>query len=225
MKYAIVFVLASVSALAQTPAQAVPAAALPPDFFENKVRPILAENCYDCHTAAEMGGLRVDSRERLLQGGKSGPAVMPGDPDKSLLIQAIRQTGDLKMPKGGKLKPSDVQALTDWVKMGAPWPETKAVVSTSPVKVITTEQRAFWSFQPLKDPPIPSVKEKSWAKTNIDHFVLAKLEAKGMKPVAPADKRALIRRVTLDLTGLPPTPEEVEAFVADKSPNAYEKVV
>src|ERR1700722_4127782 len=172
MKYAIVFAIASVFAFAQAPAPAVPAAALPPDFFENKVRPVLAENCYDCHTSAEMGGLRVDSRERLLQGGKSGPAVMPGDPDKSLLIQAIRQTGDLKMPKGGKLKPSDVQALTDWVKMGAPWPETKAVVSTSPVKLITTEQRAFWSFQPLKDPPIPSVKEKSWAKTNIDHFVL-----------------------------------------------------
>ena len=124
MKYAIVIVLATVSAFAQ---------ALPSDFFENKVRPVLAENCYDCHTSAEMGGLRVDSRERLLQGGKSGPAVMPGDPDKSLLIQAVRQSGDLKMPKGGKLKPAEIQALTDWVKSGAPWPETKtAAVSTSP---------------------------------------------------------------------------------------------
>src|ERR1700723_1244801 len=155
MKYAIVFVLASVSAFAQAPAPAVPAAALPPDFFENKVRPVLAENCYDCHTSAEMGGLRVDSRDRLLQGGKSGPAVMPGDPDKSLLIQAVRQSGDLKMPKGGKLKPAEVQALTDWVKMGAPWPETKMTTSSaapiSPTKVITPEQRAFWSFQPLKD--------------------------------------------------------------------------
>src|ERR1700728_3780812 len=145
MKYAIVFVLASVSACAQAPAPAVPAAALPPDFFENKVRPVLAENCYDCHTSAEMGGLRVDSRERLLQGGKSGPAVMPGDPDKSLLIQAVRQSGDLKMPKGGKLKPAEIQALTDWAKSGAAWPETKAAVSTSPVKVITPEQRAFLS--------------------------------------------------------------------------------
>ena len=103
-----------------------------------------------------MGGLRVDSRERLLQGGKSGPAMMPGDPDKSLLIQAVRQTGDLKMPKGGKLKPEEVQALTEWVKMGAPWPETKAAVQASPAKVITPEQRAFWSFQPLKDPAVPS---------------------------------------------------------------------
>jgi mono/diheme cytochrome c family protein len=219
MKYAIVAVLSVVVAFAQAPAQA-------PDFFENKVRPVLAENCYDCHTATEMGGLRVDSRDRLLQGGKSGPAIIAGDPDKSLLIQAVRQTGDLKMPKGGKLKPEQVQALTDWVKMGAQWPETKAAaVQTAPVKVITPEQRAFWSFQPLKDPVVPAVKEKSWAKTNIDHFVLAKLEAKGMKPVAQADRKTLIRRVTLDLTGLPPTPEEVDNFIADKSANAYEKVI
>src|SRR5271154_7099369 len=150
MKYVIVSVLAAGCALGQAPA----------DFFENKVRPILAENCYDCHTAAEMGGLRVDSRERLLQGGKSGPAVMPGDPDKSLLIQAVRQSGDLKMPKGGKLKPADVQVLADWVKMGAPWPETKmaAAAPAPPTKVITPEQRAFWSFQPLKDQAIPAVK-------------------------------------------------------------------
>jgi hypothetical protein len=215
MRHAIVFVVAVVSAYAQAPA----------DFFENKVRPILAENCYDCHTAAEMGGLRVDSRERLLLGGKSGPALMPGDPEKSLLIQAVRQSGDLKMPKGGKLKPAEIQTLADWVKMGAPWPEAKTAVQTSAVKLITPEQRAFWSFQPLNDPAIPAVKEKSWAKTNIDHFVLAKLEAKGMKPVGPADRRALIRRVTLDLTGLPPTPEEVEAFVSDKTPTAYEKVI
>ena len=183
MKYAILFALSVVCAFAQAPAPAPPAAAQDPDFFENKVRPVLAENCYDCHTSAEMGGLRVDSRERMLQGGKSGPAVMPGDPDKSLLIQAVRQTGDLKMPKGGKLKPAEIQALADWVKMGAPWPETKmtgaAAAPASPSKVITPEQRAFWSFQPLKDPAIPAVKEKSWAKTNIDHFVLAKLEAKG----------------------------------------------
>jgi Protein of unknown function (DUF1549)/Protein of unknown function (DUF1553)/Planctomycete cytochrome C len=224
MKYAILSVLTFIPAFAQAPAP--PTAAQAPDFFENKIRPILAENCYDCHTAAEMGGLRVDSRERLLQGGKSGPALMPGDPDKSLLIQAVRQSGDLKMPKGGKLKPAEVQALTDWVKMGAPWPETKTgAVQSSPGKVITPEQRAFWSFQLLKDPPVPSVKERSWAKTNIDHFVLAKLEAKGLRPVSPADRRTLIRRVTLDLTGLPPTPEEVDAFVSDKSPNAYEKVV
>ncbi len=228
MKYAILSALSVVCAFAQAPSPAPSSSAQGLDFFENKVRPILAENCYDCHTSAEMGGLRVDSRERILQGGKSGPAMMPGDPDKSLLIQAVRQSGDLKMPKGGKLKPAEIQALTDWVQMGAPWPETKMTTAAPPAapgKVITPEQRAFWSFQPLKDAVIPAVKEKSWAKTNIDRFVLAKLEAKGMKPVAPADRRALIRRVTLDLIGLPPTPEEVDAFVGDKSPNAYEKVV
>jgi mono/diheme cytochrome c family protein len=220
MRYAIVSVLAFGCAFGQTPA-----ASQAPDFFETKVRPILANNCYDCHSSAEMGGLRVDSRERLLAGGKSGPAIMPGDPDKSLLIQAVRQTGDLKMPKGGKLKPEEVEALAEWVKSGAAWPETKAAVQSAPVKVITPEQRAFWSFQPLRYPAIPAVKEKSWAKTNIDHFVLARLESKGMKPVAAADRRTLIRRVTLDLTGLPPTPDEVDAFVNDKSSNAYEKVV
>ena len=115
MKYAIVSALSLASAFAQAPS-----AAQSPDFFENKVRPVLAENCYDCHTSAEMGGLRVDSRERLLQGGKSGAAIVPGDPDKSLLIQAVRQSGDLKMPKGGKLKPAEVESLAEWVKMGAP---------------------------------------------------------------------------------------------------------
>src|SRR5271156_2175697 len=161
MKDAILTALSWVSAFAQAPVPRSSASALEPDFFENKVRPVLAENCYDCHTSAEMGGLRVDSRERLLQGGKSGPAVMPGDPDKSLLIQAVRQSGDLKMPKGGKLKPAEVQALTDWVKMGAPWPETQmtAAAPATPTKVITPEQRAFWSFQPLKEPAVPAVKE------------------------------------------------------------------
>src|SRR5271169_6497332 len=115
VRYAIVSVLTACSALAQAPASPTPSAAQAPDFFENKIRPVLAENCYDCHTAAEMGGLRVDSRDRLLQGGKSGPALTPGDPDKSLLIGAVRQTGDLKMPKGGKLKPAEIQALADWV--------------------------------------------------------------------------------------------------------------
>ena len=227
MKYAAVCAVSVVSAFAQSPSPAQASAAQGADFFENKVRPIFANNCYACHTSAESGGLRVDSRERLMKGGSSGPAIVPGDPEKSLLIQAVRQTGDLKMPQGGKLKPEEVQTLAEWIKMGAPWPEAKAgaAPASSPGKVITPQQRAFWSFQPLKDPPVPAVKEKSWAKTNIDHFVLAKLEAKGMKPVGPADRRTLIRRVTEDLIGLPPTPEEVEAFVNDKSPNAYEKVV
>lgn len=220
MRYALIFVACG-CALGQSPSVSQAS-----DFFENKIRPILANNCYDCHTSAEMGGLRVDSRERLLQGGKSGAAIVPADPEKSLLIQAVRQTGDLKMPKGGKLKADEVAALVEWVKAGAVWPATKASAApTTPTKVITPEQRAFWSFQPLKDPEVPAVREKSWPKTNIDHFVLARLESKGIKPVGQADRRTLIRRVTEDLTGLPPAPEEVEAFVNDKSANAYEKVV
>src|SRR5580658_5259301 len=102
-----------------------------PDFFENSVRPVLATNCYACHTNSELGGLRVDSRQSLLKGGKSGPALVPGDPEKSLLIQAVVQTGELKMPKGGKLKPAEIQALSEWVKMGAPWPEAPKAVTVS----------------------------------------------------------------------------------------------
>ena len=222
MRNAILFVAATLPMLAQTPVSSQGA-----DFFENKVRPLLANNCYDCHTTLQSGGLRVDSLVGLLKGGQSGPALVPGDPDKSLIIQAVKQTGDLKMPKGGKLKADEVATLVEWVKMGAPWPDAgkAAPATTTKDRVITPAQRAFWSFQPLKDEPPPAIKEKSWAKTDIDRFVLAKLEEKGMKPVALADRRTLIRRATLDLIGLPPTPEEVDAFVNDKSPKAFEKVV
>jgi mono/diheme cytochrome c family protein/cytochrome c553 len=197
------------------------------DFFETKVRPIFANVCSNCHGDAATSGLRVDSRESLLKGGSRGPALVPNDPDKSLMIQAVRQTGDLKMPKGGKLTPEEVQSLTEWVKMGAPWPQSKkilAATSAAPYK-ISPEQRAFWSFQALKTPATPSVKNAAWAKTAIDRFVLAKLESQGIPPAPPADRRTLIRRATFDLTGLPPTPEEIEAFEKDKSPQAFEKVV
>src|SRR5271163_4123383 len=139
-----------------------PPASAGPDFFENNVRPVLANNCYACHTGTELGGLRVDSRENLLKGGKSGPALVPGEPERSLLIQAVQQTGELKMPKGGKLKPAEIQALSEWVKMGAPWPEApKAVVAAAKPtgRVITAEQKAFWSFQPLKQPAVPKIKD------------------------------------------------------------------
>ena len=197
------------------------------DFFETKVRPIFADVCSKCHGEAATSGLRVDSRETLLQGGRRGPAIIPNDPDGSLLIQAVRQTGDLKMPKGGKLTPEEVQNLTEWVKMGAPWPKSKPIIATTtsaPYK-ISAEQRAFWSFQPLKMPATPAVKDARWAKTTIDRFVLAKLEAQGIPPAPAADRRTLIRRATFDLTGLPPTPEEIDAFEKDKSPQAFAKVV
>ena len=142
------------------------------------------------------------------------------------MIQAVRQTGELKMPKGGKLTPEDVQNLAEWVRMGAPWPRSRPLLVTSgaPFK-ISPEQRSFWSFQPLKMPATTQVRDSHWPKTNIDRLVLAKLEAKGIAPAPAADRRTLIRRATFDLTGLPPTPEEIDAFQKDKSPNAFAKVV
>ena len=183
----------AVSAFAATPA---PNSA---DFFESRIRPTLVNSCFACHAASELGGLRVDSREAILKGGKSGPAIVPGDPDKSLLVEAVRQTNPkLKMPMGGKLKPQEVDDLVAWVKAGAIWPASASPApSTANAKageyVITAEQRAFWSFQPLKSPAVPSLKDANWAKSDIDRFVLAKLEHEGLKPVAGANKRTLIR--------------------------------
>src|SRR5262249_4652826 len=209
------------------------------DFFESKIRPVLAANCYDCHTDQRMGGLRLDSRDALLKGGRSGPAIVPGDPEKSLLIAAVLQTGALKMPKGGVLKADEVSALVEWVRAGADWPSSTATetrnASTAAGKpsaaapassyVFKPEQRAFWSFQPLRKPAVPAVSHESWPKTDIDRFILARLEKEGLTPVPAADKRTLIRRATLDLTGLPPTIDEIEAFEKDDSADAFAKVV
>jgi hypothetical protein len=198
------------------------------DFFETKIRPILANNCYSCHTQSQLGDLRLDSSEAMLKGGSRGAAVVPGDPDKSLLISAVRQTNpDLKMPMGGKLKPAEVDDLVAWVKAGAVWPKSAAPIaaSTSAKYVIAPERKKFWSLVPLAYPAAPSVKDTKWPKTNLDRFVLANLEAQGMKPVGPASRHDLIRRATLDLTGLPPTPEETAAFEKDNSPDAFAKVV
>ncbi len=214
-------------AVAAAHAKLLPAAAQDSDFFENKVRPILANSCYSCHTDGAAANLHLDSRAALLKGGDSGPVLIPGDPANSLLIKAVQQTGHLKMPKGGKLTPAEVETLTDWVKMGAPWPAAPAVAA-EPLRAgdtLTPKQREFWSFQPLHLPEEPKVKDARWAKTPIDRFVLAKLEAEGLTPAAPADRHTLIRRATIDLIGVPPTPEEVEAFEKDKSPDAFAKVV
>jgi cytochrome c553 len=198
-----------------------------PDYFELKIRPLLATNCYSCHTDSALGGLRLDSREAMLKGGKRGPSLVPGDPEKSILIQAVRQTDPkLKMPMGSKLKDSEVEDLTAWVKAGAVWPKNSAPITKTEGKyVISPERRAFWSLQPLKDPPPPAVKDAKWAKSPIDKFILARLEKDGMKPVRPANKHDLLRRATLDLTGLPPTPDEIMAFDKDTSPDAFAKVV
>ena len=200
-----------------------------PEFFENKIRPILANNCFGCHTNSQLGGLRLDTLEGMKKGGKRGPAIIIGEPEKSPLIQAVRQTDpDLKMPSGGKLKQQDVADLEAWVKAGAAWPASTASAAT-PTKdgkyVLSPERRNFWSFLPLKSPQIPPVNDTKWSKTAIDRFVLARLEKEGIKPVAPATKHDLLRRSYLDLTGLPPTPDDYAAFDKDNSADAFAKVV
>jgi len=201
-----------------------------PDYFELKIRPLLATNCYACHTDSALGGLRLDSRESMLKGGSRGPSLVPGDPDKSILIEAVRQTDPkLKMPMGTKLKASEVEDLVAWVKAGAVWPKAAGPLTTTTKTdgkyVIPPERKVFWSLLPLKDPQPPAVKDAKWPKSPIDKFILARLEKDGMKPVRPASKHDLLRRATLDLTGLPPTPEEIAAFDKDTSPEAFARVV
>ncbi len=187
-------------------------------FFETKVRPLLADKCFKCHgPEKQKGGLRLDSAEAVKTGGDSGSSLLtPGKPDESLLLRAVRHAdGVEKMPPNEKLKDAEIADLAAWVKRGAPFPAAAKAVGSDPAK--------HWAFQPVVRPQLP---EHDARITNpIDAFVLAKLEAAGLKPAPPADRRTLIRRATFDLTGLPPTPEEVEAFLADESPDAFAKVV
>jgi mono/diheme cytochrome c family protein len=200
------------------------------DFFENRVRPIFANSCYFCHTDQQNGGFRIDDRKDFEKGGKHGPEVVPGSPEKSRLIQAVEGIGPIKMPAAGpKLTAQDIATLVAWVKAGAKWPDHLAPLGTTATTgVITDRQRKFWSFLPLQDQAVPAIKDRKyrhWAKTPIDNFVLARMEQEGLTPAAPADRRTLIRRATYDMTGLPPTEAEVEAFEHDRSANAWEKVV
>jgi hypothetical protein len=194
-------------------------------FFENKVRPILSDNCYQCHSTQAKkvkAGLWLDSREGVQKGGDNGPVVVLGDPDKSVLITAVKYTDpDLKMPPDDKkLTDAQIADLIAWVQMGAPDPRVATVAQKA-----WTDKAHWWAWQPLTKPEVPDVKESSWVQTPIDNFILAKLEERGLKPNPSANKRALIRRATFDLIGLPPTPEEVENFVNDESPDAFAKVV
>ncbi len=198
------------------------------EFFESKIRPVLVKNCSACHTATKLGGLEITSGAALLKGGNSGPAVVAGDPEHSLLIRAVSHTHErLKMPPAGKLGDEEIRNLTAWVKLGAIWPPDHAPGSARKEEGyrISSLQRAFWSFQPVMKPESPPVRDKTWVKSPIDNFILSTLEAKGLKPAAAASKRVLIRRAYFDLLGLPPKPEDVDAFVADNSPNAFAKVV
>lgn len=194
-------------------------------FFESRIRPLFAEKCYACHREARMGGLQLDSREHFLKGGKSGPIAVPGDPDASLIVRALRYNASPKMPPAGKLAAEQIALVENWVKAGAVWPQSEKTALASPVYFISAEQRAFWSFRPVKAVSPPKVKDVTWMRTEIDRFLAAKLEARGLHPVRQADRRTLIRRATYDLTGLPPSVEEVEAFERDSSPDAFAKVI
>lgn len=207
-------------------------AAIPPaqvEFFEARIRPLLVDNCYECHSLQSKkskGGLTVDSRDGLLKGGNTGPTIVPGDPEKSLLIKAVRYDDkELQMPpKNKKLSDEKIAYLVEWIKMGAPDPRTPTAALASS-EGISEQAKQHWAFQKAQQPPVPAVKNPRWVQTPLDPFVLAKLEAKNMRPGAKADKRALIRRASFDLTGLPPTLEEVQAFEADDSPDAFEHVI
>ncbi|MEX2261835.1 MAG: PSD1 and planctomycete cytochrome C domain-containing protein [Bryobacteraceae bacterium] len=221
------------SILAATGALCVPA--LPQtsgqvEFFEKRIRPVLAANCQACHNAkVKTAALDLSTAESFIHGGQSGALVSAGNPEESRLLKVISYDDRLKMPPTGKLKPEEIADLTAWVKMGAPWPGAALVAKSAPApdsfKGFTEEQKNFWAFQPVSDPKPPKVANAAWVKSPVDQFILARLEEKGLQPAPPADKLVLLRRATFDLTGLPPTEQEIRDFLADNSPDAFAKVV
>jgi mono/diheme cytochrome c family protein len=211
------------------------------EFFETRVRPVIVNRCLDCHGSEKTkAGLRLDSRDAILKGAESGPVVHPGKPESSPLIAAIRYEGDVQMPPKGKLKDAEIAALTEWVKRGALWPAVRPNVAAAPISkspaqpaapvsasadTITAVQRSFWSFQALRNSIPPVLKDGAWPVSAIDRFILAKLEETRLAPAPAADKTTMIRRAYFDLIGLPPSPTETAAFLADKSPDAFARVV
>ena len=200
--------------------------------FEKEVRPLLVERCFKCHGAEAKkpkGGLRLTSRASLLRGGDIGPPAVQGNPDERLIVKEIQYRDDPKMPPDAKLSDKQIEVLTRWVAQGMPWPEPKVAAAPAPAAGqafrISDEQRRFWSFQPVRHTEPPAVKNRAWPRSEIDRFLLAAMEAKNVPPARPADKQTLIRRATFDLTGLPPAPKEIQAFLADESPDAFAKVV
>lgn len=196
--------------------------------FEQRIRPLLVEHCYSCHSAEAdepRGGLRLDGREGWQHGGDSGPAIVPGKPDESLLIAAVRYDDAIQMPPSGKLPERDIAALVEWVARGAPDPRSEMAQRTEKREFDVARARQRFPFAPLSVVAPPQVEDESWCRTPIDRFILAQLEDAGIRPSPEVDRRRLIRRATFDLTGLPPTPEEIEAFVHDLSPRAYEDLL
>lgn len=212
---------------------------IPPDqldFFEKNIRPVLVEKCYDCHSeesGKQKGELALDTRDGIRAGGERGPGVVPRKPDDSLVIQAIRQEGRLSMPpekKGGKLPDDVIANFEKWVSWGAPDPRNSSKVTNNEPALVEknvdwAKERTFWAFQKPKPQSAPVVHDTKWPKSEVDRFILARLEDKHIKPAPDADRRALGRRIYYDLTGLPPTPEQLESFVKDRSGNTVEKLV
>jgi len=195
------------------------------EFFEKKIRPVFAANCAACHNAKmKVAGLDLTTAEGFARGGQSGPAV-------SKLLKVTSYDESLKMPPSGKLKDDELADLKTWVDAGAKWPGPVVTVTTDAApgpknsREFTEAEKKFWAFQPLQKPAVPATKDSAWVKTPVDSFILAKLEEKGLHPAGPADKLTLLRRVTFDLTGLPPTEDEIKNFLADRSPKSYENVV
>ncbi len=203
------------------------------EFFESRIRPVLAQNCYKCHSAKAKklkAGLYLDRRAGWQRGGENGPVIIPGKPKESRLIIAIRyDNNDLRMPKSGKLPAEVIADFEKWIEMGAPDPRDAPLeetqISSGPRSKSLEEGRKFWAFRPLDDPPPPRIQQKSHTAKPLDHFILAKLEKEKLRPAPPTDKGTLLRRVYFDLIGLPPTPEQIDSFLANDSPDAYPKLI
>ena len=197
------------------------------DFFEKRIRPVLVEHCYECHAAGQkrQGGLLLDTRAGIRRGGDSGEAVVPGKPQDSLLLAALRYDS-FEMPPKGQLPKDVIADFEKWIRIGAPDPREGSDDSTGPsVEDMLEQGRSFWSFKPVKRPDLPVVSDAGWEQTPVDRFVQAKLDQAGLKPLGPANKLALLRRVYFDLVGLPPTPEQIDAFLRDDDPQALERLV
>ncbi len=224
--FATTFICSPIS-LAQAQDTTLDATAL--EFFEKSVRPLLVMHCYECHAGKERsGGLQLDHRNGVLAGGDSGPVIFPGSPDKSRLVQAVRyKNPDLQMPPNGMLSASDIAILERWIKIGLPDSRSSPRESfhLTPAGMSIESGRTFWSMQSIASVPLPSVIDNEWLASPSDAFLLGKLEANHLHPAPPADRTSLIRRITLDLTGLPPSPEEVDAFVSNEAPDAYDQLI
>ena len=191
--------------------------------FETDIRPLLAQRCYSCHGfEKQFGALRVDSREALVTGGKSGPAIVPGDAGSSLLIRAVKGEDVQRMPLGAELAEDEIAALAEWIDGGAAWPET--ALATEPAQDrYAALVREHWAFQPVTSEAPPEVDDERWDAHPVDRFLRAALDERGLRPARPADRETLLRRLTYALTGLPPSSEDVRGFVEDPSPRAYEE--